>query len=98
MKTDVVDQRQRCVRDRLSEQWAMSELCERYGISRPTEVNPITAEVRRVSATGTISWSGRPLFLSEVLGGEDVALEEIAEGVWKAYSPKPRSRSLIKVL
>ena len=39
-------------------------------------------EVRRVSSTGSIAWRGRPLFLTEVLAGEDVALEEVDDGIW----------------
>ena len=43
---------------------------------------PAVLEVRRVSRGGTISWSGQLVFLSEVLGGEDVGLEEVADGCW----------------
>jgi transposase InsO family protein len=39
-------------------------------------------EVRRVSSAGCISWRGTPIFLTEVLDGEDVALEEVANGRW----------------
>ena len=39
-------------------------------------------EVRRVSCIGQVSWQGRPLFLSLALVGEDVAFEEIDEGLW----------------
>jgi transposase InsO family protein len=39
-------------------------------------------EVRRGSSQGHISWGGRPLFLTEVLRGEHVALEEVEEGLW----------------
>jgi transposase InsO family protein len=39
-------------------------------------------EVRRVSPYGQVSWRGRALYLTEVLGGEDVAFEEIADGMW----------------
>lgn len=41
--------------------------------------------VRRVSPRGTISFSSRPLFLSEVLAGEQVGLEEVEDGVWSVY-------------
>lgn len=37
--------------------------------------------VRRVASNGSISWQGRPLFLTEVLAGQDVALEPIDDGV-----------------
>jgi putative transposase len=43
---------------------------------------PAAAEIRRVSRGGTISWSGQLVFLSQVLRGEDVALEEIADDCW----------------
>jgi putative transposase len=42
-------------------------------------------ERRRVSSVGTISWHNRWLFLSEALAGEDVGLEEIADGIWSIY-------------
>lgn len=41
--------------------------------------------VRRVSPRGSISFSGRPLFLTEVLAGEAVGLEEIDDGIWSVY-------------
>jgi putative transposase len=43
---------------------------------------PATMEVRRISTGGTFSWQGQPLFLSETLRGEDIGLEEVAEGIW----------------
>ena len=43
---------------------------------------PATMEVRRISSGGTFSWYGRPLFLSETLRGEDIGLEEVADGIW----------------
>ena len=36
METDARKQRQQFYRDYVSGQWSMSELCERYEISRPT--------------------------------------------------------------
>jgi len=41
--------------------------------------------VRRVGPRGSIRFAGRPLFLSEVLAGEDVGLEEIDDDVWSVY-------------
>ena len=38
--------------------------------------------MRRVSHGGTISWQGQLVFLSEVLRGEDVALEEVDDDCW----------------
>lgn len=43
---------------------------------------PAALEVRRISAGGTFSWGGRPLFVSETLGGEDIGLEEVLDGIW----------------
>jgi putative transposase len=42
-------------------------------------------EVRRVSAYGYVSWRGRMLFLTEVLGGEDIGFEEIDDGIWLLF-------------
>jgi transposase InsO family protein len=39
-------------------------------------------EIRRVAPSGQISWRGRPLHLTEVLAGEDVALDEVDDGIW----------------
>lgn len=39
-------------------------------------------EVRRVSDGGIISWRGQHVFLSEVLRGEAVALEEVDDDCW----------------
>lgn len=38
--------------------------------------------VRRVGPRGSISFCSRPLFISEVLAGEYVGLEEVEDGVW----------------
>ena len=43
---------------------------------------PAAWEVRRVLCGGEIKWGGRPLFLTHVLAGEDVALEPVDDGVW----------------
>jgi hypothetical protein len=53
-----------------------------YPEQRLPPVYPLTADVRRVSRGGTISWRGHLVFLSEVLRGEDVALEEVDEECW----------------
>jgi transposase InsO family protein len=39
-------------------------------------------EIRRVSPIGQVSWRGHVVFLSEALGGEHVAFEEIDDGLW----------------
>ena len=51
----------------------------------PTLEYPGHCEVRRVRSDGTIKWGGVPVFLSDVLTGEDVALEEVEDGVWTLY-------------
>ena len=35
-----------------------------------------------MSSAGCISWRGIPIFLTEVLEGEDVGFEEVADGYW----------------
>lgn len=42
-------------------------------------------EVRRVSSVGYVSWRGQPLYLTAVLAGEDVAFEEVDDGLWLLY-------------
>jgi putative transposase len=55
----------------------------------PTRLPPVEypghMEVRRVSTVGHASWRGRPLYLTEVLAGEDVAFDEVDGGVWLLY-------------
>jgi len=48
----------------------------------PAPVYPAAWAVRRVLRGGEIKWRGRPLFLTHVLAGEDVALEPTDDGVW----------------
>ena len=54
--------------------------------SLPTRLPPVEypghVEVRRVSCIGQVSWQGDPLFLSLALVGEDVAFEEVDDGLW----------------
>ena len=53
-----------------------------YPEQRVPPAYPAHLEVRRVSTNGTFSWGGRPFFLSETLRGEDIGLEEVADGLW----------------
>lgn len=53
-----------------------------YPEHRLTPSYPASAEIRRVSHGGTISWRGQLIFLSEVLRGEDVALDEVDDDTW----------------
>jgi len=43
---------------------------------------PAHVEVRRVSTAGTFRLRSRQPFLSQVLKGEDVGLEEVGDGIW----------------
>jgi transposase InsO family protein len=51
----------------------------------PEHEYPGYYEQRRVDTNGMINFKGRRIFLSEVLGGETVALKEIADGIWSVY-------------
>jgi putative transposase len=55
----------------------------------PTRLPPVTypghMEVRRVSPQGQISWAGQLLHVSEVLAGEQIAFDEVDDGVWTVY-------------
>jgi transposase InsO family protein len=42
-------------------------------------------DVRRVSSVGHVSWNGQPLFISKALVREDVAFEEIDDGIWTLH-------------
>jgi putative transposase len=42
-------------------------------------------EVRRVRSDGRIRWQGQFLFISEVLIGEPVGLEEVDDGIWSLH-------------
>jgi len=42
-------------------------------------------EIRRVYGNGCIWWGDRVLFLSSALIGEDVAFEEVGDGLWTVY-------------
>src|SRR5216684_7600320 len=45
-------------------------------------VYPAHLEVRRVSSAGTFRLRSRQPFLSQVLRGEDIGLEEVGDGIW----------------
>ena len=52
----------------------------------PTRLPPIEYpgyfEVRQVSASGTISWRGHAVFVTEVLAGEPLGFEPVDDGIW----------------
>lgn len=55
----------------------------------PARVPPVSYpghfQTRRVHSHGDIKWHGRRLFLSEVLRGEWVGLEEVDDDLWSIY-------------
>jgi putative transposase len=57
--------------------------------SFPSRLPPLTypghLEIRRVSAIGQVAWRGQVWFLSGALAGEDVAFEEVDDGLWTVY-------------
>lgn len=46
---------------------------------------PAHYELRQVACSGTISWRGTPVFLTETLAGEFVGLHEETEDVWTVH-------------
>ena len=64
----------------------------RYAASRrplPSHLPPVEYaphfDVRRVSSVGHVSWKGEALFISKALVREDVAFEEIDDGIWTLH-------------
>jgi len=57
--------------------------------SLPARLPPVAypghLEIRRVPPIGQVSWRGQVWFLSGALAGEDVALEEVDDGLWTVY-------------
>jgi putative transposase len=51
----------------------------------PPVIYPGHLEIRRVSPIGQVAWRGQVWFLSGALGGEDVAFEEVDDGLWTVY-------------
>jgi putative transposase len=56
-----------------------------YPARLPEMVYPDHWQVRKVHQSGEIRWRGQSIFISEVLTGEPVALDERAEGLWQLY-------------
>lgn len=48
-------------------------------------VYPQTYERRRLNSKGYLSWRGDPIYLSDALRGELVALNETDDGLWEVY-------------
>ena len=54
---------------------------------------PAHWEIRRVSTIGQVSWNAHALFLSGALAGEDVAFEEVDDGLWTVhFATRPLGR------
>jgi hypothetical protein len=51
----------------------------------PEPSYPAHLEKRKVTCIGTIKYKKRPVFLSETLHSQTVALEEINDGIWSIY-------------
>lgn len=60
----------------------VSAPCQKMPEHLPAPNYPGHAEVRKVSSAGAIKFKAKPLFVSSVLAGEQVALEETDEGIW----------------
>jgi len=59
---------------------------ERPFTARPEALEyPGHFELRRVSGDSTLRWSRRKVFVSSLLKGHVVGLEQIADGVWSVY-------------
>jgi putative transposase len=62
----------------------------RYRLDPAMLAYPAHWQTRRVQRSGTIKWQGQRIFLSEVLSGEPVGLEETAPESWLVYfGPHP---------
>ena len=53
-----------------------------YPETLPRPEYPAHLAVRRVSTVGNFCWHSRHIFLTETLSGQDIALEEIGDGIW----------------
>jgi len=57
----------------------------RYTRETPGLDYPLFYERRQVRRGGEIKWRGELVFISEVLAGEPIGLDETANGVWSVY-------------
>jgi putative transposase len=57
----------------------------RYSRETPGLDYPLFYERRQVRRNGDIKWRGELVYISEVLSGEPVGLEETADGRWSVY-------------
>jgi transposase InsO family protein len=51
----------------------------------PSVHYPGHMDVRRVASNGDVSWAGERLFVTTALAGEDVAFEEVDDGLWTLW-------------
>jgi putative transposase len=56
-----------------------------YPAALPEIVYPDHWQIRRVRQTGEIRWRGEPIFISEVLAGEPIGLDQVADAVWHLH-------------
>ena len=73
METNLLDERARFVRDFESGHWSMTELCERYGVSRPTGYKWMArlGRAARASPTAATPRIGVPTGRARRPGGAD---------------------------
>jgi transposase InsO family protein len=65
---------------------ALFQASDRAFTSHPEPLEyPGHFELRRVSGDATLRWKARKVFVSSLLKGHLVALEEIGDGVWSVY-------------
>lgn len=75
--------------DRPHEALGLQPPASRYQASRrplPPRLPPLNypahMEIRRVASNGCISWRSEALFIATALDGQDIALEEVEDGIW----------------
>jgi putative transposase len=56
-----------------------------YPDQLPDMIYPDYYDIRRVGASGVTNWRNQRLYISHLLEGEHVGLDEVADGIWKVY-------------
>jgi transposase InsO family protein len=56
-----------------------------YPTQLPEMIYPDYYDVRRVGASGVTNWRNQRLYISHLLEGEYVGLDEVDDGIWKVY-------------
>jgi len=62
-----------------------SESLRPYPEVLPEMIYPDYLEIRQVQGSGVINWRGRMVYVGHLLHREQVALEEVDDGVWDVY-------------